>query len=139
VGAQVFTREAVTLIHERSRGIPRTISVIADNALLTGFAVGQRPVNSSTVREVCRDFDLGGERDERGAAGVPPVVAAPRAPVPAAAPPGLLVLGAPADESVAPVAAPPGGTGHPSDGGLPELSGTTPHEPKRGTFSFLRG
>jgi general secretion pathway protein A len=58
VGAQVFTREAVTLIHERSLGVPRTISVIADNALLTGFAVGQRPVNSSTIREVCRDFDL---------------------------------------------------------------------------------
>ena len=62
VGAQVFTREAVTLIHERSRGIPRTISVIADNALLTGFAVGQRPVNSAIVREVCRDFDLGRAR-----------------------------------------------------------------------------
>jgi len=58
VGAQVFTREAVTLIHERSRGIPRTISVIADNSLLTGFAVAQRPVNSTTVREVCDDFDL---------------------------------------------------------------------------------
>jgi len=58
VGAQVFTREAVTLIHERSRGIPRTISVIADNSLLTGFAVAQRPVNSATVREVCEDFDL---------------------------------------------------------------------------------
>jgi len=59
VGAQVFTREAVTLIHERSKGIPRTISVIADNSLVTGFATGQRPINSSTVREVCRDFDLG--------------------------------------------------------------------------------
>jgi len=59
VGAQVFTREAVTLIHERSRGIPRLISVIADNALLSGFAAGQRPVGSAIVREVCRDFDLG--------------------------------------------------------------------------------
>lgn len=59
VGAQVFTREAVTLIHERSKGIPRTISVIADNSLVTGFAIGQRPINSATVREVCRDFDLG--------------------------------------------------------------------------------
>jgi len=35
--------------------------VIADNALLTGFAVAQRPVNSATVREVCEDFDLGGD------------------------------------------------------------------------------
>ena len=59
VGAQVFTREAVTLIHEHSRGIPRLISVIADNALLSGFAANQKPVGSGIVREVCRDFDLG--------------------------------------------------------------------------------
>src|SRR6187401_731752 len=64
LGAQVFTREAVTLIHERSRGIPRTISVICDHALLTGFAIGQRPINSATVREVCRDFELSNEWDE---------------------------------------------------------------------------
>ena len=56
--ARVFTREAVELIHERSRGIPRTISVIADNALLGGFAAGQRPVTSQVVRDVCRDFDI---------------------------------------------------------------------------------
>ncbi len=43
VGAQVFTREAVSLIHEHAHGIPRTVSVIADNALLGGFAAGQRP------------------------------------------------------------------------------------------------
>src|SRR2546422_238910 len=30
--ARVFTREAVMLIHERSGGIPRVISVICDNA-----------------------------------------------------------------------------------------------------------
>jgi general secretion pathway protein A len=58
VGAQVFTREAVALIHEHAQGIPRTISVIADNALLGGFAAGQRPVGSQIVRDVCRDFDI---------------------------------------------------------------------------------
>lgn len=58
VGAQVFTREAVKLIHEAALGLPRTISVIADNALLGGFAAGQRPVDTHVVREVCRDFDL---------------------------------------------------------------------------------
>ncbi len=58
VPTEIFSREAVTLMHERSRGIPRTISVIADNALLSGFATGQKPVTSATVREVCRDFDL---------------------------------------------------------------------------------
>jgi general secretion pathway protein A len=59
VPAQIFTREAVVLIHERSRGIPRTINVLADNALLSGFAVGQRKITSKIVQEVCVDFDLG--------------------------------------------------------------------------------
>jgi general secretion pathway protein A len=55
---QMFTREAVQTIYERSRGIPRTISVICDNALLTGFASGMKPVGSNLVLEVCRDFRL---------------------------------------------------------------------------------
>ncbi|MEO8256960.1 MAG: AAA family ATPase [Acidobacteriota bacterium] len=58
VPAEMFTREAVTLIHESSRGIPRTINVIADNALLGGFARGQRLVTRELVRDVCRDFDI---------------------------------------------------------------------------------
>lgn len=57
-GAAVFTQQAVAVIHEHARGIPRTISVIADNALLGGFAAGERPVSSQTVRTVCRDFTL---------------------------------------------------------------------------------
>lgn len=56
--AKVFTREAVTRIHQISGGIPRTISVIADNALLGGFAAGQRPVTVAMVNEVSRDFDI---------------------------------------------------------------------------------
>ena len=60
VAARVFTREAVSLIHEAARGLPRTVSVLADNALLGGFARQQRPVDSAVVREVCRDFDLEG-------------------------------------------------------------------------------
>ena len=47
------------LIHERARGIPRTISVMCDNALLTAFGLGRQPVNSEIVLEVARDFDLG--------------------------------------------------------------------------------
>jgi len=59
---QVFTREAVGVMHRRSRGIPRTISVIADNALLTAFALGQRLVTTEMVLEVCREFDIGEQR-----------------------------------------------------------------------------
>ena len=58
VASEVFTREAVGLMHARARGIPRTISVIADNTLLTAFAAGRRPATASIVREVCQDFDL---------------------------------------------------------------------------------
>jgi general secretion pathway protein A len=56
--AHVFTREAVALIHERSHGIPRSISVICDNALVSGFALGIRPIDRQTVINVCRDLDF---------------------------------------------------------------------------------
>ena len=55
---KIFTREAVDLIHQCSRGIPRTISVICDNSLVSGFAGDERPIGWETVYEVCRDFDL---------------------------------------------------------------------------------
>ena len=71
--ANIFTRQAVTLIHEFSRGLPRTISVMCDNALMSGFALDQRPVDGDIVLEVCRDFDLGG-----GAAAAAAPVAAPQ-------------------------------------------------------------
>jgi general secretion pathway protein A len=56
--SHLFTREAVMLIHEHSRGIPRIISVICDNALVSGMALGKQPVGRDIVLEVCRDFDL---------------------------------------------------------------------------------
>jgi len=56
--ANTFTGKAVHLIHRYSRGVPRTISVICDNALVTGFAADERPIDVGTVRDVCRDLDL---------------------------------------------------------------------------------
>lgn len=78
VGAQIFTLEAVVLIHQRSAGIPRAISVIADNALLTAFALGKKPVTSEIVQEVCRDLDLAAPEPVVPVAA--PVVAAPAPP-----------------------------------------------------------
>lgn len=54
----IFTRETVLAVHHASRGIPRTVNVLCDNALIGGFASQQRPVPLEIVREVCRDFDL---------------------------------------------------------------------------------
>jgi len=61
VPSKLFTREAVTVIHEYSRGIPRIISVICDNALVSSVALDQQPVDRGIVVEVCRDFRLRGD------------------------------------------------------------------------------
>jgi general secretion pathway protein A len=61
VPSKLFTREGVSLIHEHSGGIPRIISVICDNALVSGMALERQPVDGSVVLEVCRDFHLHGE------------------------------------------------------------------------------
>jgi type II secretory pathway predicted ATPase ExeA len=56
--AQVFTREAVLAVYEYSGGIPRTINVLCDNALVSAFARDESLVSQQVVSEVARDFDL---------------------------------------------------------------------------------
>jgi type II secretory pathway predicted ATPase ExeA len=63
VPSHLFTRQSVALIHEYSGGIPRTISVICDNCLVSGMALDRRPVDREVVLEVCRDFALSGEAE----------------------------------------------------------------------------
>jgi general secretion pathway protein A len=82
----IFTREALSMVFDRSAGIPRTISVICDNALLNGFALGRKPVDAAVVREASHDLDL----DDRPAAidlpaEMPPHVVVPPVPVPESA------------------------------------------------------
>lgn len=69
---RLFSREAVTLIHEYSGGIPRAISVICDNALVSGMAMERQPVDRAVVLEVCRDFCL---RPDLGRVSRPPTPA----------------------------------------------------------------
>ncbi|HQZ37471.1 MAG TPA: AAA family ATPase [Vicinamibacterales bacterium] len=56
----VFTRETVIAIHTASAGIPRTINVLCDNALIGGFASQVKPIGLDIIADVCRDFDLNG-------------------------------------------------------------------------------
>ena len=67
VAARLFTREAVMRIHAFSGGIPRTISVVCDNSLINGLALGKKPVGEDLVLDVCRDFALGNALSGRGA------------------------------------------------------------------------
>lgn len=56
--ASIFDQASVALIHEIAGGIPRSINVICDNALVSAFALRQRLVTADIVREVCADLDL---------------------------------------------------------------------------------
>lgn len=76
--AEVFTPRAVETVFYHSGGIARTVNVICDNALLSGFAADERPVGHDIVEEVCRDFDL--PRCAGSPVEVTPQVAAPRTP-----------------------------------------------------------
>jgi general secretion pathway protein A len=60
VPANMFTQEAIRQIHDQSRGIPRIINVICDNALVSGMALGQYRVERAMIVEVCRDLRLFG-------------------------------------------------------------------------------
>jgi general secretion pathway protein A len=67
---QIFTREAVAAVFASSGGLPRTVNVICDNALIGGFAAEVKPINVAFVEEVCRDFDI------RAATGSPEAISA---------------------------------------------------------------
>jgi general secretion pathway protein A len=62
IPSRIFTREAVRRIHEYSGGIPRVVSVICDNAMVSGMALGRQPVDQALVLEVCRDLALRPEK-----------------------------------------------------------------------------
>lgn len=136
IDTQVFTRDAVSLIHERAQGLPRTISVVADNALLGGFAAGQRPVGSQIVWDVCRDFDIG----PPGRVGRPAEMPETRAPEsvvgPLTASPRLV---RPADRSPARGSGPANRHAHSHGNGNGEDAGEmfANFTPKRKRFSFF--
>jgi general secretion pathway protein A len=85
---KVFTRDAVQEIYERTKGIPRLVSVVCDNALVTGFANGVAPVDRQVIVGVCRDFDFGPARSTQdGAPEIVMVTPKEPEPVPEAEPP----------------------------------------------------
>jgi len=55
---RLFSREAILAIHAVSGGVPRTISVTCDNALLTGFALGRPRIDHGIVESVAADLEL---------------------------------------------------------------------------------
>ena len=79
-GHEIFSREAVQVVHQRSGGVPRTVSVICDNALVSGFAAGLTTIEPKVIHEVCNDFDLGMPGRPRPEAAAPVPAQEPRQP-----------------------------------------------------------
>jgi general secretion pathway protein A len=55
--AKLFTPDAVSLLWTYSRGIPRIINAMCDNALLIGFAASSKKIDKAIMLEVVRDMD----------------------------------------------------------------------------------
>ena len=56
-GRPTFSRFAIGSIHRRSRGLPRLINALCDNALLAGFVDGTDLLNWRHVRRAARELD----------------------------------------------------------------------------------
>jgi hypothetical protein len=54
----IFSPEALAKIYEYSRGIPRIVNTLCENALVNAFARQQRSVTPDIVTEVANDFRL---------------------------------------------------------------------------------
>jgi general secretion pathway protein A len=53
-----FTPGALVRLHAHTRGIPRLINTLCDNALFEGFVARTRVLDEGTIERVARDLDL---------------------------------------------------------------------------------
>jgi general secretion pathway protein A len=60
-----FTRLALRTLHKRSAGVPRLINVIADRALVAGYARSLDSINERVIDEAADEALLGGSRRRR--------------------------------------------------------------------------
>lgn len=56
---EIFTPESLSTVYTYSKGIPRLINTICDNALLEGFLKKEKPVSRRLVDSVAQNLDLG--------------------------------------------------------------------------------
>lgn len=62
----LFTPEALETIHHASRGVPRLINTICDNALLEGFLTRREQIEQDVIQDVAADLGLNSAGPTRG-------------------------------------------------------------------------
>ncbi len=58
MNTSIFTRSALYLTWKNSKGIPRVINQLCDNAMLLGYALDKRRIDAGVIREVLRDMEI---------------------------------------------------------------------------------
>ena len=56
--APVFSPEAADAIYDFSKGIPRTINLLSEHALITAYVEELRPIPSRIVESIAQEFEL---------------------------------------------------------------------------------
>jgi general secretion pathway protein A len=57
-GKPIFTPDALTLVGEQSKGVPRIINNLCSNALVLGYSQGSNPIDSEIGQKVVAKSDL---------------------------------------------------------------------------------
>lgn len=57
VDTALFSKRAMRMLIREAGGIPRTLNILCDNALATGYSYGKRRIDARTAREVVRDLE----------------------------------------------------------------------------------
>ncbi len=55
---EIFASDAITAIHYYTKGVPRLINTVCDNAIFEGFLLKQKPISKEVVDSVAVNLDL---------------------------------------------------------------------------------
>jgi general secretion pathway protein A len=56
--SELFPRETIVELHRQSRGLPRLINTVCENALIYGYARQSRIITPDIIKEIAADFRL---------------------------------------------------------------------------------
>jgi general secretion pathway protein A len=57
-GEPIFSKEAIQVVHQYSRGIPRVVNLLCEHSMINAYVDSVRPVPAHLVEEVAREFQL---------------------------------------------------------------------------------
>lgn len=65
-GTDLFSKKALNLVWQHSRGVPRRINILCDNILLNAYTLGKKKIKAIDVIDAIRDLTFGQSPNEGG-------------------------------------------------------------------------